>query len=40
VTYGVVNRTINRLLRTYNVQNVPQLAAMAHQILKVRKQLE
>ena len=40
VTYGVVNRTINRLLRTYNVQNVLQLAAMAHQILKVRKQLE
>lgn len=40
VTYGVVNRTINRLLRTYNVQNVPQLAVMAHQILKVRKQLE
>jgi two-component system response regulator DesR len=40
VTYGVVNRTINRLLRTYNVQNVSQLGAMAHQILKVRKQLE
>jgi len=40
VTYGVVNRTINRLLRTYNVQSVPQLAAMAYQILKVRKQLE
>ena len=40
VTYGVVNRTINRLLRTYNVQNVPQLTAMAYQILKVRQQLE
>jgi two-component system uhpT operon response regulator UhpA len=40
VTYSVVNRSINRLLRTYNVQNVPQLAVMAHQILKVRKQLE
>jgi DNA-binding NarL/FixJ family response regulator len=40
VTYGVVNRTINRLLRTYNAQNVPQLALMAHQILKVRKQPE
>jgi len=40
VTYGVVNRTINRLLRTYNAQNVPQLVLMAHQILKVRKQLE
>jgi DNA-binding NarL/FixJ family response regulator len=40
VTYGVVNRTINRLLRTYNAQNVPQLALMAQQILKVRRQLE
>lgn len=40
VTYGVVNRTINRLLRTYNAQNVPQLVLMAHQILKVRKQLD
>jgi DNA-binding NarL/FixJ family response regulator len=40
VTYGVVNRTINRLLRTYNAQNVPQLALMAQQILKVRKQPE
>jgi len=40
VTYSVVNRTINRLLRTYTVQNVAQLAVMAYQILKVRKQLE
>jgi DNA-binding NarL/FixJ family response regulator len=40
VTYGVVNRTINRLLRIYNAQSVAQLMLMAHQILKVRKQLE
>lgn len=40
VTYGVVNRGINRLLRTYNAQSVAQLVLIAHQILKVRKQLE
>jgi DNA-binding NarL/FixJ family response regulator len=40
VTYSVVNRAINRLLHTYNAQNLTQLAVMAHQILKVRKQLE
>jgi DNA-binding NarL/FixJ family response regulator len=40
VTYSVVNRAINRMLRTYNVQNVAQLVLIAHQILKVRRQLE
>jgi DNA-binding CsgD family transcriptional regulator len=40
VKYGVINRTMNRLQRIYNVQSALQLAAIAHQILKVRKPLD
>ncbi|MDX2159907.1 MAG: LuxR C-terminal-related transcriptional regulator [bacterium] len=40
VKYHVVNRAINKLLQTYEVQSVVQLGQMAHQIVKVRKKLE
>jgi DNA-binding NarL/FixJ family response regulator len=40
VKYHVVNRAINKLLETYEVQSVVQLGQIAHQLVKARKKLE